>query len=166
MDAVTRMANRIGNTMKIFSLAVQGRALLPIFSTVWYIFPCFYSVVLIAVMILRARFVLVWALAWEDPRRGTRVPRVNATYRPGTDHAADLCISPGRQMEVSMLVGTEEDSGRRSKGCRFPLLASRFLFPVYIASCQAWNRTSLYVGIIQSTSNQFLSALQMKHENY
>lgn len=59
MDAVTRMANRIGNTMKIFSLAVQGRALLPIFSTVWYIFPCFYSVVLIAVMILRARFVLV-----------------------------------------------------------------------------------------------------------
>lgn len=29
-------------------------------------------------MILRARFVLVLVLAWEDPRRGTRVPRVSA----------------------------------------------------------------------------------------
>lgn len=70
MQSTRRMANRSGNTTKIFPATVQGHTLFPIFSTVWY----FSSVVLITVMIFRAGFVLVLALAWEDPRRGTRVP--------------------------------------------------------------------------------------------
>jgi len=73
-----RMASRSGNTTKAFPVTVPGHALLPILSAVWYIFLCFYSVVLITVVILRARFVLVLAWAWEDPRRGTSVPWVNA----------------------------------------------------------------------------------------
>lgn len=94
VDAVVRrMVSRNGNTTKTCAVTIQGHAFL-ILSTVWYIFPCFYSVVLILVMILRARFVLILSLAWKDPMRGTRVPWLNAMrVGKGTDHGVDLCIS-------------------------------------------------------------------------
>lgn len=98
VDAATRrMASRSGNITKTFPVTVQGHALLPILSTVWYIFPCFYSVVLIMVMILRAGFVLVLAQAWEDPGVGQGCRGLMPCWvGKGTDHRADSCIGPSR----------------------------------------------------------------------